>query len=153
MKKIDEIFFQQPEENSGEQLLHDYLVSISEDDLSLAVKFFDYLKFTHNREIIKDTDRIMKIALDCIYSCKNFDMYEKAKNIFECIPLSQGNTGNSELVYQIIEELEQELESLKVLSKYNVKTTLSYIKDNKKKPDIVKLMLTQMARYVKWVEI
>ncbi|XP_048513808.1 NBAS subunit of NRZ tethering complex-like isoform X2 [Athalia rosae] len=136
----------QTEENSL-QLLHNYLVSISLDDLTRPLKFFEYLKQTLNTEIIKESMDVVKLALDCIYSCNDPKMYEKAKCIFECIPVTSGELESAPM-YEVIEELEQELECLKTLSEYNVKTTLSYIKNNKKIPETVKLLLIQMARNV-----
>ncbi|XP_046481059.1 NBAS subunit of NRZ tethering complex [Neodiprion pinetum] len=136
-----------PQGCSHQQLLHDYLVSLSEDDLTLPVKFFEHLKQTQNTEIIRDLEAIMKLALDCIYSCKDLKMYEKAKCIFECIPFSLENVGSGKICC-LIEELEQELECLRVLSEYNVKTTLKYIQENKTDRETIKMLLTQMARYV-----
>lgn len=140
----------QPGESS-KRLLHDYLVSASENDLSLGVRFFEHLKETQNTEIITDLEEVMKLALDCIYACKDSGMYEKATAIFECIPVSSedGLIVKSTEIQNEIEELEQELECLKVLNKYNVKTNLSYIRENKRKAEIVKMLLIQMARNVK----
>ncbi|XP_039307563.1 neuroblastoma-amplified sequence isoform X2 [Solenopsis invicta] len=126
-------------------LLSDYLISLSKDDLTFPVKFFDYLKQTQDMEIIELIDDVATLALDCIYACDDLDMYEKAKDILDSI--SEDYDGKrTNAICNLLEESEGELDCVKLLSKYGVKTTLNFIRKNRNDPDIAKSLLTQMAR-------
>lgn len=126
-------------------LLSDYLICISKDNLILPVKFFEYLKQTQDTEIIEMIDDVTTLALDCIYSCDDLDMYEKAKIIFDSV--SRDHYGNmTNATCNLLEECEEELDCIKCLNKYGVKTTLKFIKKNKNDPDIARSLLNQMAR-------
>ncbi|XP_072751649.1 NBAS subunit of NRZ tethering complex [Anoplolepis gracilipes] len=126
-------------------LLSDYLICLSKDDLILPVKFFEYLKHTQDTEIIEMIDDVTTSALDCIYSCDDLDMYEKAKNIFDSI--SKNHFGKkTNTLCNLLEEFEEELDCIKCLNKYGVKTTLKFIQKNKNNPDTARSILNQMAR-------
>lgn len=121
--------------------------------MTLSVKFFEYLKQTQNTEIIEMIDDVTTLALDCIYSCDDLDMYEKAKNILDSISKDH-NVKRTKATHNLLEELEEELDCIRCLSKYSVKTTLKFIQENKNNPDIARLLLNEMAknfskRYVK----
>ncbi|XP_043281636.1 neuroblastoma-amplified sequence-like [Venturia canescens] len=126
-------------------LLSDYLIALSEKDLTLPSKFFESLNQFHDTEILSMIDDVVCLALECIYSCMDTGMYEKAKEIFDNIPKPQ-----SSISYHgpptNVEDLEKELESLKILNKYQVQTTLRFIRDNKSKPEEVKIILEEMAK-------
>ncbi|KAK2578040.1 hypothetical protein KPH14_008457 [Odynerus spinipes] len=129
--------------NSEEDLLHSYLICISKDDLRLPVKFFEYLKQPSETDITSMMKDAVTTALDCIYACNDLDMYQKAKCILDAIPKDRYRKGKNN---NLFEELERELESLKILNKYAVKTTVNSLHNNKNDPDAAKLLLTQMAR-------
>ncbi|KAF7386326.1 hypothetical protein HZH68_013458 [Vespula germanica] len=131
------------EKNSEENLLHNYLVCISKDDLRLPVKFFEYLKQFGETDIMLVMKDVVTIALDCIYACNDLNMYQKAKYILDTISKDQYRKGKYDSSF---EELDKELEGMKILNKYGVKTTINYLHNNKNNPEDVKLLLNQMAR-------
>ncbi|KAM0725693.1 NBAS subunit of NRZ tethering complex [Formica fusca] len=133
------------DEDLEKHLLSDYLICLSKDDLMLPVKFFEYLKQTQDIEIIEMIDDVTTLALDCIYSCDDLDMYEKAKNILDSISKDH-NGKRTNAMYNLLEESEEELDCIRCLNKYGVKTTLKFIQKNKNNPDIARLLLNQMAR-------
>lgn len=90
-------------------------------------------------------DDVTTLALDCIYNCDDRDMYEKAKNILDSISKDR-NGKRAKAMYNLLEELEEELNCLRCLSKYGVKTTLKFIQENKNNPDIARSLLNEMAR-------
>lgn len=129
-------------------LLSDYLICLSIDDLTLPVKFFKYLKQTQDAEIMQLIDDIAILALDCICACDDPDMYEKAMDILDSLPQHHDKskaimTGSFE---QELIPLKQELYCTKVLSKYDVKTTLKFIRKHRNDPVVVKSLLVQMAK-------
>ncbi|KAK0162101.1 hypothetical protein PV327_008465 [Microctonus hyperodae] len=123
-------------------LLKDYLITLSENDLSLPLKFFIHLQ--QDIDILNMVDDIMELALNCIYACNNPDMYQVAKNIFETLPKLQSSRDTFGILNPL-EELERELECLKILNKHNVNTQLSFIHKNKMNEENVKLLLHDMA--------
>lgn len=111
--------------------------------MTLPVKFFEYLKQTQDIEIMEMIDDVTTLAVDCIYNCDDLDMYEKAKNILDSI---SKDCKRAKAMYNLLEELEEELNCLRCLSKYGVKTTLKFIQENKNNPDIARSLLNEMAR-------
>lgn len=127
------------------RLLSDYLIALSEKDLTLPGRFFESLKQVHDTEILNMIEDPVSLALECIYSCMDTNMYEKANEIFLCIlkpQMSKISRGASTRV----EDLEEELESLKILNKYEVQTTCRFVRDNKSEPEEVKIILEEMAK-------
>ncbi|XP_014605991.1 PREDICTED: neuroblastoma-amplified sequence-like isoform X1 [Polistes canadensis] len=131
------------EKNADENLLHNYLVSISKHDLRLPVKLFEYLKQSGETDITLIMKDVVTVALDCIYACNDLDMYPKAKYILDTISKDQYRKGKYNSSF---EELEREFEGMKILNKYGVRTTINSLHNNKSNPDAIKLLLTQMAR-------
>ncbi|KAK1127326.1 hypothetical protein K0M31_003870 [Melipona bicolor] len=126
-------------------LFSDYLISISKEDLKLPVKLFQYLKQSHDNEILQMIENISTLALDCIYACNDPNMYEKATCIVDSIAKDR-NIRRSGAINTLLEELDKELECTKILNKYGVKTTLNALRKNKSNPDAAKQLLIQMAR-------
>lgn len=113
--------------------------------MTFPVKFFEYLKQTQDIEIIEIIDDVASLAVDCVYACDDLDMYEKAKNILDSISKDyDGKRTNA--IYNLLEEFEGELDCVRLLSKYGVKTTLKFIRKNRNDPDVAKSLLTQTAR-------
>lgn len=102
-------------------------------------------------------DDVTTLALDCVYGCDDLDMYEKAKNILDSI--SKDHSGKrANIMWNLLEEFEEELDCIRCLSKYGVKTTLKFIQKNKNNPDIARSLLNQMTRsfskrYAKYIKI
>lgn len=112
--------------------------------MTFPVKFFEYLKRTQDTEIIEMIDNVASLALDCIYACDDLDMYEKAKDILDSISKDDGKITNE--ICNLLEEYEAKLDCIRLLSKYGVKTTIKFIRENKNNPDIARSILTQTAR-------
>ncbi|KAF7993079.1 hypothetical protein HCN44_005860 [Aphidius gifuensis] len=128
------------------KLLPNYLIMLSQCNLNLPALFFKQL--TNDIELIDYIDDIMAVGLNCIYSCTNHDCYDKAKEIFESIPKPLGSKDIGGTMSPM-EELEKELDCLKILNKYHVKSTLKFINENKNEAEQIKLILNDMANYLK----
>ncbi|XP_012217633.2 NBAS subunit of NRZ tethering complex-like [Linepithema humile] len=126
-------------------LLSDYLICLSKDDLTFPVKFFEHLKQVQDVEMVKMIDDIATLALNCIYACDDLNMYEKARNILDSI-LKDHDGSRANAISDLLDELEGELDCMRLLSKYGVKTTLKFIRNNKTNPDVARSLLTQMSR-------
>lgn len=126
-------------------LFTDYLVSTSKEDLIFPVKLFEYLKQSHDNDILYMIENTATLALDCIYACNDLDIYEKATCIIDSIPKDRDGRKTS-AICTLLEELDKEHKCTKILNKYGVKTALNALRKNKSNPEAAKLMLIQMAR-------
>ncbi|XP_032685175.1 neuroblastoma-amplified sequence-like isoform X2 [Odontomachus brunneus] len=134
-------------------LLSDYLICLSKEDLVLPVKLFRHLKQTQEAEIMQMIDDIAVLALNCICACDDSDMYEKAMEILDSLPKNydghnRKNATDSSLrdIGEELRKLRDELYCTRVLSKYDVKTTLKFIREHKSNPVVVESLFTQIAR-------
>lgn len=109
------------------------------------MKLFEYLAQTQDAEIIEMTDDIAALALDCIYACDDVDMYEQASSILGSITRNRDEKRTS-ATCSLLEELEGELDCMRLLSKYDVRTTLKFVRKNKNDADVARSLLIQMAR-------
>jgi hypothetical protein len=71
---------------SRKQLLHDYLIHISSQDLSLPHKLFEHLHVEPSCELVPSLEEKILLALDCLYAYPKSDQLSKAFHILECIP-------------------------------------------------------------------
>ncbi|XP_057318854.1 NBAS subunit of NRZ tethering complex-like [Microplitis mediator] len=124
------------------KLLKNYLIDISTDDLSMTLIFFNNLK--SDVDILNIVEDIIELAVDCIYACGNINMYKLAKEIFETLPKPQA-IQDAPGAASLMHDLESEIECLKILNKYDVQCTVSFIHDNKNTVSEVKMLLHQMS--------
>ncbi|KAG7201140.1 hypothetical protein KM043_003931 [Ampulex compressa] len=126
-------------------LLWDYLTCISKDDITLPAKLFEHLRQSQDADLHRVIGDSAALALDCIYTCNDFNMHDKAKHILDSI--SKDRSGKrSGTTCTLLEELERELECANILNKYGVNTTLNFLQKNKSNPEAAKILLIQMAR-------
>jgi hypothetical protein len=71
---------------SRKQLLHDYLIHLSSQDLSLPRKLFEHLRDEQSCKLVPSLEEKMSLALDCLYAYPEADQLSKAFHILECIP-------------------------------------------------------------------
>lgn len=96
-------------------------------------------------------DDVAILALDCVCACDDSDMYEKAMDILDSLPKNYDGhnrrTGGSlEDIEEELHKLRDELYCTKVLSRYDVKTTLKFIRQHKNDSVIAESLFVQMAR-------
>ncbi|EZA57952.1 Neuroblastoma-amplified sequence [Ooceraea biroi] len=126
-------------------LLSDYLICLSKDDLTFPIKFFEYLAQTQDAKMVEMIDDVAALALDCIYACDDLDMYEKANSILDSISKNQDEMRTS-ATCSLLEELKGELDCMRLLGKYDVRTTLKFVRGNKGNSDIARSLLIRMAK-------
>lgn len=122
------------------------MIHISKGDLSWPVTFFQYLKTTHDSEIMEIINDIVTLAIECIYACTNNDMYENAKKIHEAIAKQESEESVN---YELQEELERELICVKILNSYGVSVPFSFINENKENLEAIKSLLIKMSEGLK----
>ena len=70
---------------SRKQFLHDYLIHLSSEDLSLPQELFEHLRDGHSCELVPSLEEKISLALDCLCAYPNADQLRKAFHILECI--------------------------------------------------------------------
>ena len=123
-------------------LLYEYLVFLSKDNLTFPVRFFESLKSSYDLEILDTIESITSLAIDCVYSCTDPEMYLKAKAIFDGTVAYSTGREDSTTRYK---ELEKELKCLQTLNLYQVKIPLFKIKESKQNFVDAKMLLIQMS--------
>ncbi|XP_012278109.1 neuroblastoma-amplified sequence isoform X2 [Orussus abietinus] len=131
--------------NCDKYLLGKYLISLSKDNLNLPLKFFEYLERFQDPDVMEAIDDAVTLALDCLYTSTDLDMYEQASEILRIVE-TQFFVKPPNTEFDPVDEAEKELRCIEILRNYNVKVTLNYVRENKKDPESVKMLLTQMAR-------
>lgn len=132
--------------DSEENLLRKYMIHISKSDLSWPVKLFQYLKTTHDPDIMEIINDNVTLAIECIYACTNNDMYDDAKRIHETIAKQESPESVN---FELQEELERELICVKILNTYGVSVPFSFINENKENLEAIKSLLIKMSEGLK----
>lgn len=75
-------------------------------------------------------DELMKLAYNCIYSCRNVNETDSILAILNCLPeRNRGLTGDDmKEQHDAIDELELHYQGVKILNEYNVQLTLDQIR-------------------------
>uniref|UniRef100_A0A673JN30 Neuroblastoma-amplified sequence N-terminal domain-containing protein n=1 Tax=Sinocyclocheilus rhinocerous TaxID=307959 RepID=A0A673JN30_9TELE len=68
---------------SASALLREYLVTLAKDDLTLPLRMFQHSKPDCHPKVIGDSDQLMSVALECIYSCERDDQLAFCYDILE----------------------------------------------------------------------
>lgn len=71
---------------SRRQLLLDYLIFLSSQDLSLPHKLFEHLHNEHSFSLVPSMEEKISLALHCLYAYPEADQLSKAFHILECLP-------------------------------------------------------------------
>uniref|UniRef100_A0A0C9RYP9 Nbas_0 protein n=1 Tax=Fopius arisanus TaxID=64838 RepID=A0A0C9RYP9_9HYME len=128
-------------------LFKEYLVGLSENDLTLPSILFHSLG--QEPRVLEAIDDVMLLALDCIHSCVDPEMYQRAREILEAVSRPHSSAKDSSRGDNPLDDLEKELECLKILNKYHVRSTIKFINENKENPDEVRLVFEEMAKSLK----
>uniref|UniRef100_A0A673GLC1 NBAS subunit of NRZ tethering complex n=1 Tax=Sinocyclocheilus rhinocerous TaxID=307959 RepID=A0A673GLC1_9TELE len=75
---------------SASTLLREYLVTLAKDDLAFPLKIFQHSKPDCHPKVIGDSDQLMSVALECIYSSERDDQLALCYDILECLPRGYG---------------------------------------------------------------
>ncbi|RXN16918.1 neuroblastoma-amplified sequence [Labeo rohita] len=96
---------------SASAMLREYLVTLAKDDLALPLKIFQHSKPDCHPKVIGDSDQLMTVALECIYSCERDDQLALCYDILECLP-QRGygpETDSTKALHDQVDTLEKHL--------------------------------------------
>lgn len=128
-----------------ESLLREYLISISKKDLQLAMKFFDHLRDFEDEEILDIVEDVTSLAVECLYSCGETEISGNAKTILETARKYLEERESSTVLPEDLDEIERELDALKILSKHETSVTLKYLRDNKNDKETAEMLLREIS--------
>uniref|UniRef100_A0A674I681 NBAS subunit of NRZ tethering complex n=1 Tax=Terrapene triunguis TaxID=2587831 RepID=A0A674I681_9SAUR len=130
-------------------LFREYLVSLAKEDLKFPLKIFQNSKPDCQQKIIPDQDRLMSMALECIYSCDRDDQLSLCYDILECLP-QRGygpETDITKTLHDKVDELEQILSVSEILEKHGLQKPVSFVKDTQNSPEQAEKLMIRLTRH------
>uniref|UniRef100_A0A8C2PVG0 NBAS subunit of NRZ tethering complex n=1 Tax=Cyprinus carpio TaxID=7962 RepID=A0A8C2PVG0_CYPCA len=113
---------------SASALLREYLVTLAKDDLTLPLKMFQHSKPDCHPKVIGDSDQLMSVALECIYSCERDDQLALCYDILECLP--QRGYGVAE-----------------VLEKHGLQKPISFVRNSQNSKEEAHQLMVRLTRH------
>ncbi|KAM9703151.1 NBAS subunit of NRZ tethering complex [Menidia menidia] len=136
-------------EGAARSLLTEYLVSLSQQDLSLPLIIFQHSKPDCQQKIIGDPDQLMEVAMECIYSCERDDQLSLCYDILECLP-QRGYGPETEITASLhdqVDRLEKHLSVVEVLEKHGLRKPISYVKNSQNSEEEAHQLMIKLCRH------
>ncbi|XP_078145981.1 NBAS subunit of NRZ tethering complex [Centroberyx gerrardi] len=130
-------------------LLREYLVSLAQQDLTLALIVFQHSKPDCQQKIIGDPDQLMAVALECIYSCERDDQLSLCYDILECLP-QRGygpETDITSSLHDQVDKLEKHLSVVEVLEKHGLQKPIFYVKNSQNSEEEAHQLMVKLCRH------
>uniref|UniRef100_A0A672QJE5 Neuroblastoma-amplified sequence n=1 Tax=Sinocyclocheilus grahami TaxID=75366 RepID=A0A672QJE5_SINGR len=131
---------------SASALLREYLVTLAKDDLTLPLKMFQHSK---PDVIIGDSDQLMSVALECIYSCERDDQLALCYDILECLP-QRGygpETDTTKALHDQVDTLEKHLSVAEVLEKHSLQKPISFVRNSQNSKEEAQQLMVRLTRH------
>ncbi|KAG8445664.1 hypothetical protein GDO86_010443 [Hymenochirus boettgeri] len=131
------------------KLLEEYLVMLAKDDLKFPLKVFQHSKPDCQQKLIPDQDKLMTIALDCIYVCERDNQLALCYDILECLP-QRGygcDTDMTKSLHDKVDQLEQILSVSEILEKHGLQKPISFVKDTQENPKEAHNLIVRLTRH------
>lgn len=136
-------------EGASKSLLRQYLVGLSQQDLTLPLIIFRQSKPDCQKKIIGDPDELMEVALECIYSCERDDQLSFCYDILECLP-QRGygpETDITSSLHDQVDKLEKHLSVVEVLEKHGLKKPIFYVRNSQNSEDEAHQLMVRLCRH------
>ncbi|XP_051501521.1 NBAS subunit of NRZ tethering complex-like isoform X3 [Myxocyprinus asiaticus] len=134
---------------SASSLLREYLVTLAKDDLTLPLKIFQHSKPDCHPKIIGDSDQLMSVALECIYSCERDDQLALCYDILECLP-QRGygpETDATKALHDQVDILEKHLSVAEVLEKHGLQKPISFMRNSQNSKEEAHQLMVRLTRH------
>ncbi|XP_038071968.1 neuroblastoma-amplified sequence-like, partial [Patiria miniata] len=130
------------------ELLTQYMLSIAKEDLTNCVMIFENSKATVTGGIIKDSDYLMTLALQCVYTSDRDDQLSQALAILECMPRRSFGMQSEEIsaLHNQLGHLSDHLRAAEILIKHEVPKPPRFIRDSEKDEDQAKGLMIRLSR-------
>ncbi|KAK7906904.1 hypothetical protein WMY93_015516 [Mugilogobius chulae] len=136
-------------EGASKSLLREYLVSLSQHDLTLPLIIFQHSKPDCQQKIIGDPDQLMQVALECIYSCERDNQLSLCYDILECLP-QRGyglETDITSSLHDQVDKLEKHLSVVEVLEKHGLQKPISFVRNSQTSEEEAKKLMVKLCRH------
>lgn len=134
---------------SASSLLREYLVTLAKDDLTLPLKLFQHSKPDCHPKIIGDSDQLMTVALECIYSCERDDQLALCYDVLECLP-QRGygpETDTTKALHDQVDTLEKHLSVAEVLEKHGLQKPISFVRNSQNSKEEAHQLMVRLTRH------
>uniref|UniRef100_A0A671NLZ3 Neuroblastoma-amplified sequence N-terminal domain-containing protein n=1 Tax=Sinocyclocheilus anshuiensis TaxID=1608454 RepID=A0A671NLZ3_9TELE len=134
---------------SASALLREYLVTLAKDDLTLPLKMFQHSKPDCHPKVIGDSDQLMSVALECIYSCERDDQLALCYDILECLP-ERGygpETDTTKALHDQVDTLEKHLSVAEVLEKHGLQKPISFVRNSQNSKEEAHQLMVRLTRH------
>ncbi|TRZ02417.1 hypothetical protein DNTS_034472, partial [Danionella cerebrum] len=137
------------QEGTSSSLLREYLVSLAKEDLTLPLKIFQHSKPDCHPKVISDSDQLMSVALECIYSSERDDQLAFCYDILECLP-QRGyglETDTTKALHDQVDTLEKHLSVAEVLEKHGLQKPISFVKSSQNSKEEAHQLMVRLTRH------
>uniref|UniRef100_A0A8C1LQR9 NBAS subunit of NRZ tethering complex n=1 Tax=Cyprinus carpio TaxID=7962 RepID=A0A8C1LQR9_CYPCA len=134
---------------SASALLREYLVTLAKDDLTLPLKMFQHSKPDCHPKVIGDSDQLMSVALECIYSCERDDQLALCYDVLECLP-QRGygpETDSTKALHDQVDTLEKHLSVAEVLEKHGLQKPISFVRNSQNSKEEAHQLMVRLTRH------
>uniref|UniRef100_A0A673JYD9 Neuroblastoma-amplified sequence N-terminal domain-containing protein n=1 Tax=Sinocyclocheilus rhinocerous TaxID=307959 RepID=A0A673JYD9_9TELE len=134
---------------SASALLREYLVTLAKDDLTLPLRMFQHSKPDCHPKVIGDSDQLMSVALECIYSCERDDQLAFCYDILECLP-QRGygpETDTTKALHDQVDTLEKHLSVAEVLEKHGLQKPISFVRNSQNSKEEAHQLMVRLTRH------
>ncbi|CAL9692306.1 unnamed protein product [Knipowitschia caucasica] len=136
-------------EGASKSLLREYVVSLSQHDLTLPLIVFQNSKPDSTQKIVGDPDQLMQVALESIYSCEREDQLSLCYDILECLP-QRGygpQTDITSSLHDQVDQLEKHLSVVEVLEKHNLQKPISFVRNSQSSEEEAHQLMVKLCRH------
>ncbi|XP_072297684.1 NBAS subunit of NRZ tethering complex [Eucyclogobius newberryi] len=136
-------------EGVSKSLLREYLVSLSQHDLTLPLIIFQHSKPDSQQKIIGDPDQLMQVALESIYSCERDDQLSLCYDILECLP-QRGYGPETDItpsLHDQVDKLEKHLSVVEVLEKHGLQKPISFVRNSQTSEEEAYQLMVKLCRH------
>ncbi|KAA0708511.1 Neuroblastoma-amplified sequence [Triplophysa tibetana] len=134
---------------SSSSLLREYLVTLAKDDLRLPLKIFLNSKPDCHPKVMGDSDQLMSVALECIYSCERDDQLAVCYDILECLPQRGygAKTDATKALHDQVDTLEKHLSVAEVLEKHGLQKPISFVRNSQNSKEEAHQLMVRLTRH------
>ncbi|KAL9642816.1 hypothetical protein ABK040_009891 [Willaertia magna] len=140
------IFIDQCNESKAakESMLYKYILEeLAPQEISKCVQIFEASKPNEKHRIIKDDEMMTKLAIDCIYSCKQENVTQQLNVILKCLPKDISN----EELKKKVNEVKDHVEALSILANYGIHKPISiFVEKERYSMSIFQLILQRSMK-------
>ncbi|XP_073708858.1 NBAS subunit of NRZ tethering complex [Garra rufa] len=100
-------------------------------------------------KVIGDSDQLMTVALECIYSCERDDQLALCYDILECLP-QRGygpETDTTKALHDQVDSLEKHLSVAEVLEKHGLQKPISFVRHSQNSKEEAHQLMVRLTRH------